>query len=339
MAEIHPYDAPTIKDLLAQLAVQGGGVNLQPLPGVTSGKTHPHLERDASGDVHLLIPTDKDHQIERSGESSGIELFSAPWGIGGSLHDCIDLHCTLAELQPEFSTLLVMILDEINRGRQPLESCSHVLARFRELLRLRQKASVDPARAAGLFAELLWMLRVAPHSTEGALACWRGDSGGIHDFATADHAVEVKATLAHESLAIAVSSIFQLEPPPEGTLHLYVVRLGTAPSANARSVPDLIDELTATGVDRTSLLDRLAASTLYHYLEIDRSAWEVEQFTAADEYLFRVDDAFPKLTKSELASSLSDRVLDIDYHVDLLGLDGHLLGAEEYEHTASLLVE
>ncbi len=339
MAETHSYDAPVIRDLLAQLAVQGGGVNLQPLPGVAAGETHPHLARDASGNVHLLIPTDKDHQIERSGGPSGIELSSARWDIGGTLHDCIDVHCTIAELQPEFSTLLVMILDELHMGREPLQSCRHVLARFRELLRLRRQASVDKVKAAGLFAELLWMLRVAEHSGQAALSCWKGDSGGIHDFATADHAVEVKATLARDSLEIAISSIYQLEPPAGGTLNLYVVRLGTAPDGNARSVPDLVDELAATGVERAPLLDRLADSPLYHYLEIDRSAWEAEQFTVADEYLFRVDDAFPKLTKSELAFALSDRVLDIDYQVDLLGLDGYLLGADEYEHAASLLVE
>ena len=162
----------------------------------------------------------------------------------------------------------VMVLDELQTGRDPLESCRHVLARFRELLRLRHQASVDTAKAAGLFAELLWMRRIAGHSPHAALSCWRGDSGGIHDFATTDHAVEVKATLARETLNIPISSIDQLEPPRGGTLHLYVVRLDTEPDPDALSVPELIDRLTSEGVDRTALLDRLAESTGAFHLRV-----------------------------------------------------------------------
>ena len=338
MPDTHPYDAPTIGDLLSQLAHLGEGVNLQPLPGVTPDPPFPHLARDANGDAHLLIPTGEDHQLDEDGGSSGIGLSTRQWDLAGRSHPCVDLHCTLTHLQTEFSTLLVMVLDELQTGRDPLESCRHVLARFRELLRLRHQASVDTAKAAGLFAELLWMSRVAGHSPHAALGCWRGDSGGTHDFATTDHAVEVKATLARETLNIPISSIDQLEPPRGGTLHLYVVRLDTEPDPDALSVPELIDRLTSEGVDRTDLLDRLAESTLYHYLDIDRGRWEAEQFTVADEYLFRVDDDFPKLTHSELTSDLSDRVVDIDYEVDLLDLDGHMVQADEYDQTAALLL-
>jgi hypothetical protein len=165
------------------------------------------------------------------------------------------------------------------------------------------------------------MRQIASVNPEAALRCWQGDRGGTHDFVNGANAVEVKATLAKEGLSVKISSLDQLEASKPGTLHLYVVRLEHRPGGPGETVPGLIDSLVSLGVARSELLDRLADSRTYHYLESDRDRFESAAYELVDEHLFIIEEGFPCLTRLQLREELSGRVTGINYHIDLVDLD------------------
>lgn len=298
-----------------------GDWTFSPVTEITTLHGPPLLARDSDGNCHVLVPIDDNETLDSDDKSVGVYLAAQMLTVDDELGRYVDLRCEEPDLEDEFFVLAEMALQELNSGTPAVLACRRVLERFRALLRLRLVSGVDTGRTAGLIGELLWMRQIASVNPEAALRCWQGDRGGTHDFVNGANAVEVKATLAKEGLSIAISSLDQLEASEPGTLHLYVVRLEHHPGGPGETVPGLIDSLVSLGVGRSELLNRLADSRTYHYLESDRDRFESAAYELVEEHLFIVEEGFPCLTRRQLREELSGRVTGISYHIDLVDLD------------------
>ena len=340
MVEIGSLDHASVKHLFAEVLAgsrESGDGRLYQVGDVSTSEGSAHLGRDPDGACHVLLPIGAREPLDADRSSDGVHFAAVTWMIDGDLVRCADLHCTDREFENEFFLLAVMVLNEVRTGTAPITACRRVLDRFRALLRQRREAGIDRTRTAGLVAELLWMQKVAEIDPGAALASWQGDSGGTQDFVNGARSVEVKATLSRDLLTVSISSLDQLEVPGDGELHLYVVRLDHRPGGTGETVPGLIDSLSRAGVPKAALLDRLAGSELYNYLEIDRDRYEKEAFTVVDEYLFRVGPGFPRLTRDQLRDDVSTRVLGIGYQIDLVDLDEHRVDPGAYPSVAAHL--
>jgi hypothetical protein len=144
--------------------------------------------------------------------------------------------------------------------------------------------------------------------------CWRGPTGAIHDLRTQNDALEVKATLTRLGWRATINGLEQLETPDGGSLHFGILRLESVPGGGT-SVPALADEICALGADAMLVYDGLARGGL---APDQLLAARETGFRLLDQRVWKVDDAFPKLTRQSFVGGVVPvGVARVEYQVEL----------------------
>jgi hypothetical protein len=169
-------------------------------------------------------------------------------------------------------------------------------------------------RLAGLFAELT-VLEALLTVHAGAAQVWHGPTGSPHDFRSAHHAIEVKASTTTSGRIVRVHGVDQLESPEAGSLHLAWFRVAVSTGTAARSILDVIDSC-RTRADAADILDtRLAALGIGG--EVDAALTDT-RFEPTDEQWYEVDHAFPRIVPASFAEgAVPLGVSGMEYLVDL----------------------
>jgi len=180
-----------------------------------------------------------------------------------------------------------------------------------------RRAGTRPQREAvlGLIGELVAMtdlLNVEKLSQEH----WDGPRGGNHDFRTDSNSLEVKTCGTKTGpLSHKISSFRQLEPPLQGKLYVYSLRieLGRNLSRDFQSQIDAVRRI-------RTFCNSEAQAQIDMSLEIaglsDGIPKQFSSFNVLESHLFEIDENFPKLTSQNLA----DGIVDVSYTIDLTNL-------------------
>jgi hypothetical protein len=309
-----PRDLETIWENLVDPAVKGDLVG-EPAPESATGAM---LAVDGEGRRHLLIPA-----------PAGAEDLSQPpiRGIGVSVDDLrvddrpvhryFDVACKDMTMHENFSAVVLEILEGLGDADDVGARLDSIFNRWRWFWKVAPEA-MSPETAIGLFGELWFMeFWLDPVGAE-VLDVWTGPLGDRHDFKWPQASIEVKTTRVKSDgpARHRISRLDQLEDPESGTLHLFSLRVAIdeigGHSLN-RSIDRLREqlarspELIATFEERIGLVG-YNPSHAHHY--------EVP-FRVVGEELYRVGDAFPRLTAESFSGGLPAGVDDVGYTVDL----------------------
>jgi hypothetical protein len=134
--------------------------------------------------------------------------------------------------------------------------------------------------------------------------------GADQDFIYDDTWTEVKA-VAMASATISISSLEQLDTEMEGSLKLYRIDKTTDTDANGFTLTDIVQDT------RALLSSNLKCKELfelrlfqYGYKDSPEYGRQKYRFNGAEQY--RVDGAFPRLTKNNIAYQITSARYTID---------------------------
>ena len=179
----------------------------------------------------------------------------------------------------------------------------------------------------GLFGELKWFQILLKNGIPFNLILdsWKGPEGHNHDFDSLGRSVEVKTTLTKEPRKVRISSERQLDTVGLYSLHLFVATLIQS-EGGGETLPELISIVRDCAVKVPGAAARFENKLVvsgYHDLHQHHYT---SSFTIRTGELFRVSDAFPRITDvpdgvgdlnySLLVGSLSDHESEITDYVD-----------------------
>ena len=241
----------------------------------------------------------------------GVEVFVEP-GISG-VKPSLVLRLLDSTLRDIFYRLCNDIIASASTAASETEAVAMTVARtwrWHHLLRGGGGGLLTAEEQKGLIGELLILERygLALLPARNAVEGWLGPMGAPQDFVVGRTGVESKARATTTANEVVINSEYQLDDADLRALFLHISALDAATS-------DDDEGFTVTAV-ACRIRDRLAASD---ELVVDRynallaaagfrydDDYSGTRWTGGERSIYRVEGAFPRLTKANLPSGISD---------------------------------
>jgi len=286
---------------------------------------------DAQSQRHILIKLFESDLDLDDRQTRGVRV--ATRELGGEGHEpgrYIDLVCQDPSGHSAFDLIGGEIAERLIVGADPASvAVAKVIGKWRRFWGQVPRSILSTSEQLGLFAELWFLITwLAPRvSVTEAMKRWRGPLGSRHDFEWVGRSVEVKATTSTRGAIHRVNGVDQLEPPEQGELLLFSLRLREEAGAEntLSAVIRICQQAVADDADAASMLDsRLAQAG---YSPVHDSEYAKMHLRVVGEGLYRVTNEFPRIVPTSFTAGLPVGVERIEYEVNLSGFD-HLRVAD-----------
>jgi hypothetical protein len=243
-------------------------------------------------------------RVELEGEASNLVWIALSKLQAGSLDLFLtmvkDIFSVLGSLTGDdekllFRTLLTRIItwqDFMERGRLPI---------------LSAEAEIGLVGELGLLGDLI----KTGVPVQDAVESWQGPLNGIWDFETRRGAVEVKSTLSSNGFPVIIGSLDQLDDSRLSPLFLIGIRLVINDSGS--TLPEIVYNLREkmmTSPTTVATFTRRLLLVGFSDLYADQY---VNRFLRINEKIFLIDETFPRLTRMDVPSEITD----VSYTLDL----------------------
>lgn len=266
---------------------------------------------DHLGRRHVLIPLRDGEAFADDRRGRAVHIVRLELR-GGSYLSAVCLDSDLDEVFAQFADEL---LADIVADASPARAAIRTLDRWRRLFSDAEPTGLlSEPQIIGLLAELLVLEEVLASDEARRLDCWTGPHGSEHDFRRGAHAVEVKATLLREGRVVPISSVDQLDPPVDGSLHLVHHRFEPDPAGD--TLPAAVGRVLGTGVPPKELESKLQ-KVGYRTAEADH--YNERAYRLVDRRTYDTDStAFPRVIPGSFpAGTVPPGVLRLSYSIDL----------------------
>ncbi len=231
---------------------------------------------------------------------------------GGLLHGQQHLILTLEKQTDRdlFESLCRTLVSTLKNASDSASSLAIALAhlhRWKSFMAGRSQ-QMSPEKIRGLFGEIVFLLELLEQETlrDIAIKSWLGPEMYHQDFIYGNTAVEIKSTSGIEKSSIRISSEDQLESVNDH-LFLRIYRLSNlADSKSAQSLNDVIEKVYSK-LDDTDAFDEKLATHGYTPLAV----YDQPRFVVSECRNYKVENAFPRLIRSNISTGLMNVVYDI----------------------------
>lgn len=216
-----------------------------------------------------------------------------------------------------FLTLAARLTDELSGVDYPVTGYNvirKVLVVWRTFFSSEKKILSGPEQT-GLAGELILAHMFMDNGIEVAtvIRAWKGSERSHHDFQLPFATIEVKATIAHNTDTVSISSLRQLDPT--GTKKLFLAQVAMdSHDHGEQTLPHLIksirQRLSLFPADRLEFEEKLLASG---YRDKDETHYSQQSFQVRKVRAFLIDEKFPKLTHD----SIPEGIVEATYQVNL----------------------
>lgn len=220
---------------------------------------------------------------------------------------------------PSLDELFVKLCwDLMDSSREDPDPVAKIVNRYNSWLRLLQQASHNILSAneqKGLVGELLLLEEaIVDRGEETAVMAWVGPEGADQDFNFADLWMEAKAvSIAADS--VSISSIQQLDRSDKGVLKVYFMDKTTSEGAQTVSLPEQIAAVSKR-IQSAKLIDILYCKLAKAgYFEKDAEQYKGNRYRVAEARCYSVTGTFPRLTKSNIPTGVSQAKYSISLAV------------------------
>jgi putative PD-(D/E)XK family protein DUF4420 len=275
------------------------------------------LAVDHDGRRHILLPVDSANDQLNDNRSRGLSITTRGLEVEAQPERFfIDLCCIDGAGHDAFDLLGNALINELEAGAPIIDAVKGTVARWRRFWGAAPPEGLSPEEVRGLFAEL-WFLLVwsLPHGDP--VERWVGPTATRHDFQWPRWAIECKATTSVRGHIHRINGLDQLDPPLNGRLYLFSLRMREEPSAS-NSLITLVEAIThrlaANPVDLDLFETRLAAAG-YSIVHSDR--YREIRFRVVDERLYVVAHGFPRLSAASFVGGLPPAIERVEYEVNL----------------------
>jgi hypothetical protein len=267
---------------------------------------------DSLGSLHLFIPVEPQAQVLEDLNSSGVKLRRVQLDEGLDRRCFLDLVCLKPHLQASFHLLADEVLATINDSdRRPDVLVAALLKRWRDLFARESSAPLSHGELAGLFGELNFLRRIIAKDIQ-LMSSWTGPIGQRHDFSLSAASVEVKTSLSSQASHVYINGIEQLTP---AGVPLYLLHYRLEVAQGGETVPGLVGDLIASGVDSSFLYSLLAR---VGYFPEHEGEYGKLSFRVVESALYLIDESAPVLSaRSFKGGNLPPAVVRVTYVLDL----------------------
>lgn len=296
---------------------------------------------DPGGKRILMIPVTEEEYgsfiDDRAGTS--VSLQRERYAEGNQISPYLVFRCEPDFLRDTFAAFVDDVLDEFERedaaeATAPV-TAKLVLDRWRRLFATRGSGLINDTALVGLAAELRILVALLGELGPTALEAWTGPDGADHDVVLPNCSIEVKATLRKTGMEAEINGAGQLTAPDHGNLFLVASRVAFSPTGTV-TVPELVDAVLASGVDREMLTDKLEAVG-YHHARAHE--YEKKPMNFLEDRFFRVVPDFPRIDRTVVDGiPRSDRIRALTYTLDLTEHDS-VPGSMDSEDATDFLRE
>lgn len=220
---------------------------------------------------------------------------------------------------PSLDELFVKLCwDLMDSSREDADPVAKIINRYNSWLRLLQQAShsiLSANEQKGLVGELLLLAEAIDNrGAETAVKAWVGPEGADQDFNFEDLWMEVKA-VSIASDTVSISSIQQLDRSDKGILKVYFMDKTTSEGAQTVSLPEQI--ATVKGRIQSQKLNDVFDCKLAKagFFEKDAEQYKGNRYRIAEARCYGVMDTFPRLTKSNVPTGISQAKYSISLAV------------------------
>ncbi len=294
---------------------------------------------DSDGTRHLLVRVDPTHEIRLPRAVAGLGISVRrlhPTGQPDA--SWIDLASGDESWRRPFCGLCADVITELPTAGSPDPApVFAVLERWRRFWDVNRDGLTRDEQV-GLVGELWFLLEWLPRLTVASVSAWQGPLRGRHDFVSDTLSVEVKATRTGTGPVVhRVARLDQLDEPGAGQLYLLSLRAVPDPLGEA-SLDDLLHRVrvaaASVGPTCTALLqDRLSAIGV---TPADEGRYR-ERLRIAQQELFLIDGAFPRLIPDSFPDGLPGGVVDVAYSLDTSACQPWLVTSTADESPLSVL--
>jgi hypothetical protein len=272
---------------------------------------------DSLGARHLLIPIPADVAVPTGSSGPAIGLRKRSLIVDAHERTFADLSCSRKDLFDEFVVVARDVIRAVTSNEtDAAEEAAEVLASWRELLRAFATPRLDKNGIIGLYGELLILDRLQEFDARKAAEAWTGPTGGRYDFQRGSLMLEVKTATARRGRPFVVHGLDQLEVAPHSKLFLCWIRLEVGVDRGT-SLRSLAERVLDGSQNRSSIEQKLR--NLGYDLD-QQELFELPLLNELERRLYRVDDRFPTLTRTNLiGGDLPRGILAVSYEVDLAG--------------------
>lgn len=280
---------------------------------------------DSERQRHILVKLESDDTPYDDHKSRGIQVTTRELNVHGQQPSrYIDLLCLDFAGYSGFDLIGNEIITELAKGdRTPAEIIHQVLVKWRKFWGQIPQDLLSQNEIIGLIAELRFLTErmipeVGPAET---VKRWRGPFRSRHDFEWPGCSVEVKATTSSRGRIFHINGIDQLEPPENGKLFFFGVRLREEGGAEL-TLPGLIEVCRNLLIKDDDTLDKFESAlvqmgySLHHNEE-----YEKMRFRIIEEELFEVTENFPKISANNFTGGIPAGIELVEYEINLNGYD------------------
>ena len=215
-----------------------------------------------------------------------------------------------------FHGLCQTLIESLSAARDSSSALAIALnhiKRWKAFLAGRRSRLLTPEEVRGLFAELefLNILNKEHLKDKNAVEAWCGAEKVHQDFVFGDTAVEVKSISGRERNSILISSEDQLETVCNN-LFLAVIRLGKLPDmvADGLSLNDQVARIAGQFSDPSAANLYWEKVAAYGYVKVPD--YDMPCYAVLRQRMYRVDDSFPRLVRSQLPEGIARLHYDIE---------------------------
>ncbi len=269
----------------------------------------------------FLVAVEEDDQDLIDDRSRGLRVTTRSLEVSGEpARRYVVIQCSDRSAHDLFDVFGRELLQALQEGGAARVTVERIVDRWRSFWSDVPRKMMRVEELAGLFGEL-WFLHVwlAPAlGLASAMRVWRGPFGTRHDFESKRFSVEVKTTLNQSHRVHRINGIEQLEPPDNGGLALFSVRVRQEVGAT-NSVPALVGLISESLKDSPTLSQQFElALEKVGYVDALRAHYLGYTFRVVDCSLYEVLGAFPRLTRAQLdEQKVPVGVSDIEYSIHL----------------------
>lgn len=301
------------------------GENLTAKPAEPDLSSRVFCALDSENQRHILVQLEYDDSVYDDRQSRGINVVTRELNVHGQPPSrYLDLICLDITGYAGFDLIGSEIVTELVKGsRSPAQVVHQVLAKWRRFWGQIPQDLLSRSEVIGLFAEIRFLTeRLIPDvGPAAAVMRWRGPFSSRHDFEWTGCSVEVKATTASRGRIFHINGIDQLEPPENGKLFFFGVRLREEGGAE-QTLPSIIEICRNLLVVDDDALDKFESVLVQAgYSPHRNEEYEKMRFRIIEEALFTVTEDFPKISVGNFAGGIPDGIERVEYEINLNGYD------------------
>jgi len=279
---------------------------------------------DSEKQRHILVQLEPEDLPYNDHQSRGIQVTTRELNVHGQQPSrYIDLLCLDIAGYSGFDLIGSEIITELAKGnRSPSEIVHQVLAKWRRFWGQIPKDLLSRNEVTGLIAELRFLAeKMIPEvGTAEAIKRWRGPFGSRHDFEWPGCSVEVKAATSSRGRIFHINGIDQLEPPENGKLFFFGIRLREEGGAGM-TLPSIVETCRNLVSSDEDALDKFESTLVkVGYSPLHNDEYEKIRFRIIEEILFEVKDDFPRISVSNFISGIPTGIERVEYEINLNNL-------------------